>query len=358
MKNWLKHFFVPHHGNGHRPHVLRTPAIRIFLALVILIEAIFLLRVFNILPNGSSFASVLASAMVVETNSDRELQHLPELVINPLLEEAARQKARDMAEKGYFSHIGPDGEQPWKWLTGVGYYYLSAGENLAINFTDSKDVTDAWMNSPAHRANMLNGNFTEIGIGTAEGFYKGKQTTFVVQFFGKPYKSPAGRFAEASSSSAPLVSPVAPLAPKTKKVLATPKKIVLPVVTSSSSVLKAPASTSPISTLEPWVSAKPIAPTATNSVVVLGTETKVLEGNIIKGEPTMLGFFMINPRKTTMFAVLFFAVLVAIGLVLTLVFRKKSIHRDLITNALAFLALILCGLVINDYFSTKDILLS
>ena len=48
-----------------------------------------------------------------------------------------------------------------------------AGENLAVNFSDSQDVTNAWMNSPEHRANILNGDFTQIGIATAQGTYKG-----------------------------------------------------------------------------------------------------------------------------------------------------------------------------------------
>jgi len=288
--------------------------------------------------------------MVLETNADRALQSIPELTVNPLLEEAARQKAKDMAEKGYFSHVGPDGEQPWKWLRGVGYYYLSAGENLAINFTDSKDVTDAWMNSPAHRTNMLSGNFTEIGIGTAEGMYKGKETTFVVQFFGKPYQSPTARFAEtipSPASTSPVKVVKSPVAPKT------------PPVIAKTPVVEVPISATEQPPLPPRVlsTETPIIP-ATSSIVVLGAETKVLEGDIVKAEPTMLGFFMTNPRKTTMFAVLFFAILVAIGLVLTLVFRKRGKHHDLITNALAFLALILCALVINDYLSTKDILLS
>jgi hypothetical protein len=346
MISWLKHLLVPHRGNNHRPHVLRTPIIRAFLAVVIMGEALFLLRAFNLLPEMRNFAAVLSSAMVVETNIDRKSENLPELTVNPLLEEAARQKAKDMAEKGYFSHIGPGGEEPWKWMKGVGYYYLSAGENLAINFTDSKDVTDAWMNSPAHRSNMLSGNFTEIGIGTAEGIYKGKETTFVVQFFGKPYIAPA---------------PIAKEIPQVKKT-PTPVPVKKPAVvaelavpsstpTTSDDVRQPPPPPLPLST------DVAVAP-STSSVEVLGTDTKVLEGNIVREKPTMLGFMMTNPRQTTMFAALFFAVLVAIGLVLTLIFRKKTQHRDLITNGLAFLALILCMIVVNDYFSTKDILLS
>ncbi len=346
MTNWIKHFFIPHHGNGHRPHVLRTPAIRTFLAIVVLIEALFLLRTFGILPEAKNFAAVLSSAMVAETNVDRLGENLAELTVNPLLEEAARQKARDMAEKGYFSHVGPEGEQPWKWLKGVGYYYLSAGENLAINFTDSKDVTDAWMNSPAHRANMLSGNFTEIGIGTAEGVYKGKETTFVVQFFGKPYEKPIAKA---------VVDPVEDAEVK-KNVAVTPKPVVKKetpaVIPTTTPEVRQPAP--PPLPLSTDVAVEP----STSSLAVLGAETKVLEGEVAEAKPTMLGFVMTNPRQTTMYAVLFFAILVAVGLVLTLFFRKKTAHRDLITNALAFLAIILCMLVVNDYFVTKDILLS
>jgi len=55
-----------------------------------------------------------------------------------------------------------------------------AGENLAINFIDSRDAIDAWMNSPDHKANILNNNFSEIGVGTAQGLYQGQKTVFIV----------------------------------------------------------------------------------------------------------------------------------------------------------------------------------
>jgi hypothetical protein len=63
---------------------------------------------------------------------------------------------------------------------------VHAGENLAIHFTDSGDVVQAWMDSPTHRANIMNGNYTEIGVGTAEGTYEGFDTVYVVQLFGTP----------------------------------------------------------------------------------------------------------------------------------------------------------------------------
>ncbi len=343
MTNWIKHLFVPHVGNGHRPHILRAPLLKVFLSVIILTEALFLLRVFNILPEGQNFAAVLASAMVAETNIDREAESLKALTVNPLLEEAARQKAKDMAEKGYFSHVGPDGEQPWKWLKGVGYYYLSAGENLAINFTDSKDVNDAWMNSPAHRTNILSGSFTEIGIGTAEGIYKGKQTTFVVQFFGRPYEAPVVQVAQ--------VTPTTPSVIEKSKIVPKREQVATATIPAEMLVSEPPPPPLPLFTDTP-------ASPSTSSVVVLGTDTKVIEGNIVEAQPTMLGFLMTNPRQTTMLAALFFAVLVAIGLILTLIYRRDVKHRDVVTNALAFIAVILCMIVVNDYFATKDILLS
>ena len=103
-----------------------------------------------------------------------------------MLARGAQLKADDMASKGYFSHTGPDGSAPWKWFQAAGYRYEYAGENLAVNFNESEDVVDAWLKSPTHRANIMKANFTEVGIGVATGTYKGKEATFVVQFFGKP----------------------------------------------------------------------------------------------------------------------------------------------------------------------------
>jgi hypothetical protein len=91
-----------------------------------------------------------------------------------------------MATKGYFSHTSPEGLSPWHWFDTVGYKFMYAGENLAINFSESTDVEQAWMNSPGHRANILNERFTEIGIATAQGTYQGQPTIFVAQMFGKP----------------------------------------------------------------------------------------------------------------------------------------------------------------------------
>ncbi len=135
----------------------------------------------------SQFATVISSTLVTETNSYRANNNETSLIVNSMLTKAAQMKAEDMAVKSYFSHIGQNGEKPWFWFDKVGYKYSYAGENLAVDFTESEDVTTGWINSAKHKANLLNTNFTEIGIGIATGTYEGHQTTFVVQFFGKPY---------------------------------------------------------------------------------------------------------------------------------------------------------------------------
>ena len=126
------------------------------------------------------------SVLVDLTNNERVENKLDALLLNPQLVEAAQKKADDMAEKGYFAHVSPDGSKPWYWFEESGYEYTYAGENLAVDFSDSEEVKDAWMDSPLHRANILNGKYTEIGIATAKGKFNGKKTTFVVQMFGSP----------------------------------------------------------------------------------------------------------------------------------------------------------------------------
>ena len=88
--------------------------------------------------------------------------------------------------KGYFAHNTPDGQTPWSFIAAQGYNYLAAGENLAVNFYQAEDVESVWMNSPEHKANILNQSFEEIGIGIAQGEFQGHNAILVVQMFGLP----------------------------------------------------------------------------------------------------------------------------------------------------------------------------
>lgn len=131
-------------------------------------------------------AAVLPAVLVDLTNKARLDSGQSTLVRNQVLDQAAQMKANDMASLGYFAHTSPAGITPWHWFSQVNYDFAYAGENLAVDFTESVDVENAWLGSPTHRANILNDNFTEIGIATAYGSYNGRPTTYVVQMFGKP----------------------------------------------------------------------------------------------------------------------------------------------------------------------------
>jgi hypothetical protein len=132
-------------------------------------------------------AAIYVDTLITLANKDRGQGS--ELKVNELLTKAAQNKANDMASKGYFSHVTPEGRTPWEWITEAGYRYTYAGENLAVNFENSEDVNNAWLNSPGHRSNIMNSKFTEIGIATAEGMYNGHKATYVVQMFGTPQKA-------------------------------------------------------------------------------------------------------------------------------------------------------------------------
>lgn len=129
-------------------------------------------------------ANVVPEVLWQLENQKRSELGLNELVINETLQKAAQEKAEDMAQNSYFAHTSPEGKTPWYWFKKVGYDFLYAGEILAVKFKSAESVEKAWMNSPTHRANILNGRFEETGIGIAKGVYKGVETEFVVQMFG------------------------------------------------------------------------------------------------------------------------------------------------------------------------------
>lgn len=175
---------VPHEGNDYRPHLLQKAAMIGLFAMVVLT---FTLANFQALLWQSSHflvGAVLPAVVVDLTNEQRTENHLATLKRNTVLDEAATLKAQDMAINSYFSHNSPAGITPWHWFDAAGYKYVYAGENLAVYFTDSNAVVDAWMKSPTHRANIVGNQYEEIGVGTAKGTYNGYDTVFVVQLFG------------------------------------------------------------------------------------------------------------------------------------------------------------------------------
>ncbi len=181
----MRNTFIPHEKNEYKPHFLRKGSVA-FLSFFIVFS--FFVAVYRdvVLVKTDFLSAVISRTLVDLTNANRVQSAVQPLTVNPLLEEAARMKAEHMAAYGYFAHVSPDGVTPWHWFDKAGYRYIYAGENLAVNFTESVDVDRAWMNSPTHRDNIVNNKFTEIGIATARGYYNGRETVFVVQMFGRP----------------------------------------------------------------------------------------------------------------------------------------------------------------------------
>jgi len=157
----------------------------------------------SILLSGQQ-AAVIAAVLVDLANDDREHNGRSSLKVSPQLQAAAQSKANDMAARSYFSHTTPEGHDSWYWFKQAGYSFTHAGENLAVDFFDSIDVERAWMNSPTHRANIIDSRYTEIGIAIAKGTFEGHDTVFVVQMFGTPPPAkPGAEQAPIQTSSIP-----------------------------------------------------------------------------------------------------------------------------------------------------------
>lgn len=178
-----KTFLFPVKENRYRARIFAGNFLVYFLAAIILLKAasaVFLAY----FPRNDFFADITKTALVQMANADRQNFGLPALKENPVLERAAYLKAQDMLKNGYFSHMSPAGVTPWYWFSLSGYNYRYAGENLAIGFLDSSEVNEAWLDSPSHKANILNNKYKEIGIAVATGNFQGAETTIVVQLFG------------------------------------------------------------------------------------------------------------------------------------------------------------------------------
>lgn len=103
--------------------------------------------------------------VVTLTNQERAKYGLEPLQVDSKLSEVARLKSSDMQQKKYFSHTSPTYGSPFDMMKQFGITYRTAGENIAMGQRSPQEVVNAWMNSEGHRKNILNSNFTHIGVG-------------------------------------------------------------------------------------------------------------------------------------------------------------------------------------------------
>ena len=133
-----------------------------------------------------SAVSISSGEIIALTNSSRVEAGLPELSVSDKLSVAAEKKARDMFANQYFDHNSPQGLTPWDFIKSAGYEYRYAGENLAIDFISANSVHRALMESSSHRANILNENYSQIGVAVVEDIFEGSKSIIVVEEFGMP----------------------------------------------------------------------------------------------------------------------------------------------------------------------------
>ncbi|MGX1194254.1 CAP domain-containing protein [Metabacillus sp. SLBN-84] len=106
---------------------------------------------------------------VVElTNAEREKQGLKPLQLDEELSKVAKEKSKDMQSKNYFDHNSPTYGSPFDMMKKFGVEYTTAGENIAKGQASPEEVVQAWMNSEGHRKNIMNADFTHIGVGHVE----------------------------------------------------------------------------------------------------------------------------------------------------------------------------------------------
>ncbi len=203
----LAQFLVPHEHNNHHPYIIRHEGL--FIATFILLAVQFFSFSDITSAHVLGYGTDINKDKIIElTNQERSSRGLGTLKENSLLNQAATLKGQDMFAKDYWAHFAPDGTSPWYFFKQVGYNYTWAGENLARDFSTSAGVIAGWMASQGHRDNMLNPNFTDIGISVQNGTLQGDQTTLVVEHLGQTDSTSPAAAATSKTSKTVAANPV------------------------------------------------------------------------------------------------------------------------------------------------------
>lgn len=235
----LRHFFLPHPDTHQKAHLLKPVAI-LFYIFIFLTFNLSISFVTWVKPGLLGVAANLNYKEIINlVNEQRNKNGLPLLIEDARLNVAAYNKAKNMYEENYWAHYSPSGKDPWQFITGAGYKFIYAGENLAKNFYSPQDVMAAWMASPTHRENILNSHYKDIGISVVEGTLDGQPTVLIVQEFGssREYTAQGGQPQSEVNSvtlkqepdpiSAPtqIPSPIATVEPKETENLLTQEEV-------------------------------------------------------------------------------------------------------------------------------------
>lgn len=335
----FKHIFIPHEHNDYKPHFFREfSIISIFIIVIVLFSVSAGTKLY--IDKADMTATVLPAVLVDLTNNVRESSGVVTLARNSVLDEAAQMKANDMAENEYFAHTSPTGITPWHWFSKANYTFSYAGENLAIDFTESIDVENAWLNSPTHKANILNSKFTEIGIATAEGYYNGHLTTYVVQMFGKPvFDSQASLDTPTKDIPSKDLEPDKPIKEKEPTV----KVAIAPVVKGETVEVISQEKLEVVEENTEFISVKNVA---VSEEVVAPVEEAPTPEATVKYSKWYERFLFLTPLYTnTIYKVIIYVITLA--LILAVIFEFRKLNLKHIIYGLLLLVIIFCLVYVN-----------
>lgn len=126
-----------------------------------------------------------ASQVIALTNEYRAQNGCAPLKNSELLAAAAQRHSNDMASNNFVDHTGSDGSSPWYRIQAAGYVFSEAAENVAAGHPSPEDVVEGWMDSPGHRANILDCDLMEIGVG-----YSQSDTATYVHYWTQDFGTP------------------------------------------------------------------------------------------------------------------------------------------------------------------------
>ncbi|MGF1566963.1 MAG: CAP domain-containing protein [Nodosilinea sp.] len=130
----------------------------------------------------ASTSTTVLQELLVSVNVERQQAGANPVGLNPQLSDVAQHHAEDLANNTTLSHDGSDGSTMQSRIEAANYRWSVIGENVAVGQPTANDVMISWMSSPGHRQNILNPDFTELGVGYAE---VGGQR-YWVQVFARP----------------------------------------------------------------------------------------------------------------------------------------------------------------------------
>lgn len=141
-------------------------------------------------PVQAAQSDLTPAGVLQWTNVQRLNNALSPLSRSLQLDSIAQAKLQDMFEEQYFAHVSPSGKGAGDLAKEAGYEFIAIGENLALgNYEGDQALVQAWMDSPGHRANILNARYEELGVAVGQGFFEGSLTWLAVQTFAQPLSS-------------------------------------------------------------------------------------------------------------------------------------------------------------------------